>query len=203
VTEYGFYQFKRVPFGLKNAPAHVQRPMDAILAPFRWDFAMAFIDDIVVWSMTFEDHVSHVDQVLTALGEANLTLAETKCHFPYESVELLGHKVNRFGLSTQKAKVEAILQLPFPQTIKDAMIILGQFGYYRMFIQGYAEIAKPLTDGLRHPRSQVTKYQRKKEALKEQPSTDTLRKPSLKSSPERTPSARSNVPLNAKKHSNN
>ena len=67
-TDDGFWQFKRIPFGLKNAPAHVQHAIDNILSKFRWDFAMAFIDDIVIYSKTLEEHIEHVDKVLEALS---------------------------------------------------------------------------------------------------------------------------------------
>src|SRR4030095_9998814 len=129
--------------------AHVQRAIDNILAKFRWDFAMAFIDDIVIYSKMLEDHIGHVDQVLDALAAVGMTLEATKYHFAYDSIKLLGRRVSRFGLSTQEEKVAAIMELPFPTTIKMAQIILGQFNYYRGHIDQYAMIVKPLTDGLK------------------------------------------------------
>ena len=101
---------------MKNAPAHFQRTIDRILGSFRFDFALAFIDDIVVFSKSFDDHLSHVELVLDALLEAGMIMDEAKCHFCYKSIELLGHRVSRFGLSTQAEKVAAINALPFPRT---------------------------------------------------------------------------------------
>ena len=97
-TDDRFWQFKRIPFGLKNAPAHVERTIDNILSKFRWDFAMAFIDDIVIYSKTLEEHIKHVDKVLEALSTVGMTLEATKCHFAYDCIKLLGWQVSRFGL---------------------------------------------------------------------------------------------------------
>ena len=125
IAEDGFWEFIRVSFGL-NAPAHFQRTIDRILGSFRFDFALAFIDDIVIFSKSFDDHVKHVELVLDALLNAGMTLDEAKCHFCYKSIELLGHRVSRSGLSTQAEKVAAINALPFPRTIGQAMEILGR-----------------------------------------------------------------------------
>ena len=130
VTEDGIWVYKRLPFRLKNTPAHFQRTIDTILGQYRWDFAMAYIDDIIIFSKTFAEHLLHVELVLDALQQAGLTLKETKCHFCYESLELLGHHVSRLGLATMEEKVRAITELPFPKTIKKAMEVLGMFNYY-------------------------------------------------------------------------
>jgi hypothetical protein len=148
ITEDGFGEFIRVPFGLKNAPAHFQRTIDRILGTFRFDFAFAFIDDIVIFSKSFDDHLTHVELVLDALLNVGMTLDEAKCHFCYKSIELLGHRISRFGLSTQAEKVAPINGLSFPRTIGQAMEILGTFNYYHEFIERYSEIALPLTQGL-------------------------------------------------------
>ena len=148
ITEDGFYEFKRIPFGLKNAPAHFQRAMDTILANYRWDFALAYIDDIIIFSKSADEHILHVQLVLEALIKVGMTVDENKCHFGYEEIELLGHRVNRLGLSTQPQKVKAITDLPFPRTIKHGHQVVGQFNYYREFIKNYAEIAEPLTTAL-------------------------------------------------------
>jgi Reverse transcriptase (RNA-dependent DNA polymerase) len=81
VTDDGFYEFRRVPFGLKNAPAHFQRSIDTILGSYRYEFALAFIDDIVIYSRSLEDHLSHVSLVLQSLINVGMTVSEEKCHF--------------------------------------------------------------------------------------------------------------------------
>jgi hypothetical protein len=148
VTDDGFWEFKRVPFGLKNAPAHFQRAIDTILGSYRYEFALAFIDDIVIYSRTLFDHRRHVSLVLEALERVGMTVAEEKCHFAYESIELLGRRVGRLGLSTQEQKVKAIKDLPYPKTIGEASEIFGQFNYHRDFIRNFAEVALPITKAM-------------------------------------------------------
>src|SRR5438046_9346289 len=123
--------------------------MDAILSNYRWDFALTYIDDIVIFSQTFDKHLKHCSLVLEALEQIGLTLEETKCHFCYDDIELLSHHISHLGLSTQAEKVEAILAVPFPETIKKAQEVLGMFNYYRIFIEHFTWIATPLYDDLK------------------------------------------------------
>jgi hypothetical protein len=102
----------------------------------------------VIYSKTLEAHLLHVSAVLQALGNVGMTVSESKCHFAYESIELLGRRVNRLGLSTQEEKVKAIMQLPYPKTIGQASEIFGQFNYHRDFIKNFAEIALPITKAM-------------------------------------------------------
>lgn len=145
----GLWQYKRVPFGLKNAPSFFQAAMDGILGSMRWDFVLAYIDDVIIYSSMFEDHLRHLDSVLTAIGQVGMTLDERKCFFAYESLSLLGHRVNRLGLMTQPEKVKAIQALPFPKTVKGLQNVLGQFTYYRQFIPQFALAAAPLFAALK------------------------------------------------------
>lgn len=145
----GLWQYKRVPFGLKNAPSFFQAAIDAILGSMRWDFVLAYIDDVIIYSNTFEDHLRHLDAVLMAVKDVGMTLDERKCFFAYESLSLLGHRVNRLGLMTQPEKVRAIQELPFPRTVKGLQNVLGQFTYYRQFIEKFALIAAPLFAALK------------------------------------------------------
>src|SRR6202035_5717894 len=87
-----------------NGPSVFQRVMQNVLAPLLWIFALVYIDDIVIFSLTFEDHLQHIDQVLKAVTKSGVTLAVTKCHFAYQSLLLLGQKVSRLGLSTHKER---------------------------------------------------------------------------------------------------
>jgi hypothetical protein len=156
--EHGLWEFIRVPFGLKNAPAFFQRCIDEMISKYRWDFVLAYLDDIIIFSKTYEQHLEHVEKVLDTLSTAGLTLSEKKCHFAYKNIELLGRKVSRFGLSTQKQKVEAIMKLEFPRTVQDAYVVLGEFGYHRGFIDEYAIIAGPLTEGLGLTKEEKEKF---------------------------------------------
>lgn len=110
-THRGLFQFRRMPFGLKNGPSIFQRTMQNILAPYLWLFALVYIDDIVVYSRNYEEHLSHLDKVLEAIERSGLTLSPKKCHLFYSSILLLGHKVSRLGLSTHEEKVKAISEL--------------------------------------------------------------------------------------------
>lgn len=89
--------------------------MQTVLAPFLWIFALVYIDDIVVFSLTFDDHLKHLDLVFNAITAANITLSPPKCHLAYQSLLLLGQKVSRLGLFTYKEKVDAILELAEPR----------------------------------------------------------------------------------------
>ena len=140
----GLYQFKRMPFGYRNGPAVFQRVMQGILALFLWIFALVYIDDIVIFSKSFKDHLVHVNLVLKAIGDAKITLSPGKCHFGYQSLMLLGQKVLRLGLSTHKEKVDAILQLDNPKNVHDLQIFLGMMVYFSSYIPFYAWIVHPL-----------------------------------------------------------
>jgi hypothetical protein len=149
VTEDGFWEWIRMPFGLKNTPAHFQQTIDAVLGIYRWDCALTFIDDIIVYSKTTDEHLQHCSLVLDALKRLGLTVGEAKCHGCYDDIQLLRHRISRLGLSTLKEKVKAILAVPFPETIKNAQEALGMFNYYRIFVKHFAWIAAPLYDGLK------------------------------------------------------
>src|SRR6202035_2159345 len=127
-----------------NGPSVFQRVMQNVPAPFLWIFALVYIDDIVIFLLTFEDHLQHIDQVLKAVTKSGVTLAVTKCHFTYQSLLLLGQKVSRLGLSTHKEKVDAILQLEEPKNAHDLQVFLGMMVYFSAYIPFYAWIAGPL-----------------------------------------------------------
>ena len=107
-------------------------------------FALVYIDDIVIFSLTFEDHISHLDQVFKAIEKSGVTLTVTKCHFGYQSLLLLGQKVSRLGLLTHKEKVDAILQLDKPKNCHNLQVFLGMMVYFSAYIPFYAWIAGPL-----------------------------------------------------------
>ena len=98
-------------FGYKNSPSIFQCIMQNVLAPFLWIFALVYIDDIIIFSLTLEDHIFHLDHVFKAIEDSRVTLSVTKCHFGYQSLLLLGQKVSRLGLSEYFT-----LPHTFPQT---------------------------------------------------------------------------------------
>jgi hypothetical protein len=139
-----------MPFGFRNGPAVFQRIMQGVLAPYLWIFTLVYIDDIVIYSKSFEDHLSHVDAVLTAINKAHITLSASKCHFTYQSILLLGQKVSRLGLSTHKEKVDVILNLEYPKIVHELQVFLGMMVYFASYIPFYTWIVHPLFQLLKH-----------------------------------------------------
>jgi len=148
-THRGLFQFKRMPFGLRNGPSIFQRVMQGILSQYLWLFCLVYIDDIVVYSKSYEDHIDHLDLVLEAIEKAGITLSPSKCHLFYGSILLLGHKVSRLGLSTHLEKVKAILDLQRPRKLSQLQTFLGMVVYFSAFIPYYASICAPLFHLLR------------------------------------------------------
>src|ERR1700735_2926619 len=123
-----------MPFGYKNGLSIFQCIMQNVLAPFLWVFALVYIDDIIIFFLTFEDHISHLDQIFQAIEKSRVTLAITKCHFGYQSLLLLVQKVSQLGLSTHKEKVDAMLQLEEPKNCHDLQVFLGMMVYFFLCI---------------------------------------------------------------------
>ncbi len=142
-THRGLWQFRRMPFGYRNGPSVFQRVMQNVLAPFLWIFALVYIDDIVIFSLTFEDHLIHLEAVFKAIANANITLSPTKCHFAYQFLLLLGQKVSRLGLSTHREKVKAIADLDIPRNQSELQTFLGMMVYFSSYVPYYAWIAHP------------------------------------------------------------
>ncbi len=136
------YQWKFLPFGLKNAPAEFQRVMDRILA--RLDFVRCYIDDIVVYNDTVEEHQIHLQIVFERLKAHGLRLHPGKCKFFQESVEYLGHVIYPGGLGVQQAKVEAIACIPRPTDVTRVRAFIGLTNYYHRYVKGFSVMAKPL-----------------------------------------------------------
>lgn len=118
--------------------------MQNALAPYLFLFALVYIDGIVVYSRTFDDHMQHLDKVLKAISRAGVTLSPGKCHFGYHSLMLLGQKVSHLGLSTHKDKVKAIVDLAPPTNVHELQVFLDMMVYFSAYIPFYAWIAAPL-----------------------------------------------------------
>ena len=168
-TRYGHFEFTVLPFGLTNAPATFMRLMNDILRPYLDKFVLAFLDDVLIYSRTPEEHVLHVRQVLEALRQNKLYAKPSKCEFFKESVEFLGHIVSADGIRPVEDKVKAVLAWPTPTNLKELRAFLGLANYYRRFIRGFAGLAEPLTDLTRkdQPFVWAGAHQRAFEALKE------------------------------------
>lgn len=133
-----------MPFGLKNAPAHFQRIVSSIFAGL--ENVMAYIDDIIVISETFEEHVAHLREVFSIIKAKNLTVKPSKCRFFQHEVEFPGHFVGRGLLSPLEAKVHAITHYVRLVTKRGIRSFLGLINYYRRFVKNYSQIASPLYD---------------------------------------------------------
>ena len=137
-----------MPFGLTNAPAVFQRLMQQVISSLNKDFGMDFvsvyIDDILVFSRTLEEHLLHLQQVIKRVVEIGLKLKPTKCKFVRKELEYLGHVISREGLKPNPRLVDAVRNFPRPETAQETRRFLGLCSYYRKFIPRFAEVANPL-----------------------------------------------------------
>jgi deoxyuridine 5'-triphosphate nucleotidohydrolase len=140
----GLLEFTRLPFGLRNGPAVFQRIMNKVLARFLWLYVLVYIDDIVVYSSTFEDHLKHLDHILGAISRATITLSPPKCHIGYQSLILLGQRVSRLGVSTHQEKIDSVDAMKPPNKVKELQMFLGFVNYFASYIPFYTWITKPL-----------------------------------------------------------
>ena len=144
ITPSGKFQYKTMPQGIKNAPMVFQSLMDKILQGIQYKYAMAYIDDICVFSPTFEKHIEHLETIFKKFQEANLKLHPNKCKFAVNKVNFLGHVLTTEGVCPDPEKVQAVKSYPTPSNLKELRAFLGLSGYFRKFIQNYAQIARPL-----------------------------------------------------------
>lgn len=144
ITHNGLYEFHVLPFGLCNSPATFQRLMTHALHGLEWDICLVYIDDLIIFSRTFEDHLHHLEQVFKRLREAGVCLKPSKCYFVQTKVEYLGHIVSGESLSPNPNKIKAVQEFPLPTNATGVKAFLGLCNYYRHFIQGFAQIASPL-----------------------------------------------------------
>jgi hypothetical protein len=149
-TRYGHYEYLVLPFGLTNAPATFMHLMNSVFADFLDVFVIVFLDDILIFSRSVEEHTEHVRKVLQRLREHQLYANTKKCDFFQESITFLGHVVSGEGISMEPAKVKAIRDWPVLQSVEDVRSFLGLAGYYRRFVHSFSHIAAPLSNLLRN-----------------------------------------------------
>jgi hypothetical protein len=137
------FHWKFLPFGLKNAPAEFQRVMDQVLKGL--PFSRCYIDDVIIFSNTPEEHVKHLQQVFGRLQVWGLRLHHGKCRFFHDQLPYLGHMITPGGLGVQEAKVEALKRIPVPKDVSRLRAFMGLANYYRRFVRGFSVLAKPLT----------------------------------------------------------
>ncbi|XP_036140388.1 uncharacterized protein LOC118644842 [Monomorium pharaonis] len=148
-TPYGHYQFKRMPFGLKNAPATFQRLMDNVLSGLQGNELFVYMDDIVIYAKSLREHEIKFTRLMQRLRNANLKLQPDKCEFLRHEVAYLGHIIGSNGVRPDPGKINSIMNFPTPKTPKNIKQFLGLAGYYRRFIPNFSKTAKPLTNLLK------------------------------------------------------
>jgi hypothetical protein len=148
-THQGLYEFLVMPFGLTGAPATFQGIMNHIFEKLLRHGVLVFMDDILVYTATLDEHRKLLRQVLQILQDNQLLIKRTKCTFARSQIEYLGHVISGGGVATDPAKVEAVRTWPVPRNLKDIRGFLGLTGYYRKFIKNYGIISRPLTDMLK------------------------------------------------------
>ncbi|KAL2249932.1 UNVERIFIED_CONTAM: Retrovirus-related Pol polyprotein from transposon 17.6 [Sesamum indicum] len=141
---FGTFAYRRMPFGLCNAPATFQRCMVSIFSDFVEHFIEVFMDDFTVYGNSFEDCLGKLTKVLERCIEKNLVLNYEKCHFMVDQGLILGHIVSSRGIEVDKSKIDVIKSLPYPASVREIRSFLGHAGFYRRFIKDFSKIAQPL-----------------------------------------------------------
>jgi hypothetical protein len=144
-TRYGHYEFLVMPFGLTNAPAAFMDLMNRVFRDFLDRFVVVFIDDVLVYSKTREEHARHLEAVLQRLREHSLFAKLSKCEFWLGEVRFLGHVISGEGIAVDPEKIDAVVRWSQPRTVTEVRSFLGLAGYYRRFISGFAKLARSLT----------------------------------------------------------
>ena len=144
VGPLGFYECNRMPFGLTNAPATFQCLMESCLGDLHLNWCIIYLDDIIVFADTPEEHVKRLRDVFEKLAEAGLKLKPSKCEFFKSCVNYLGHVISKEGIECDPKKIEAVKNWPIPVTVTDVRSFLGFTNHYHRFIQGYAKITHSL-----------------------------------------------------------
>ncbi|MBW0488154.1 hypothetical protein O181_027869 [Austropuccinia psidii MF-1] len=145
ICHMGLYEYTRMPFGSKNVPDHCQRMMDTIFQEEMLEgWMVVYIDDIIIYSETLEDHVQYIDRVLNKCIPINVKISLKKCNFGQQELLALGHKVSYLTLAIDKNKVAAVLQKPVPRNIKEIQSLLGFASYYRSHIKHFVHITSSL-----------------------------------------------------------
>ncbi|GBG75628.1 hypothetical protein CBR_g20258 [Chara braunii] len=148
-TRYGHYEFIVMPFGLTNAPTTFQRCMNDLFRPWLDRFVVVYLDDILVFSKTLEEHQGHLRQVLEKLREANFKINAKKCDWAKTQVLYLGHVLDGDGVKLEDCKIAEIRDWPTPRTLTELHLFLGLAKYYRKFVRNFSTIVAPLRRLLR------------------------------------------------------
>lgn len=148
-THHGLFELLVIPFGLTNAPATFQSIMNTVFAPLLRKGVLVFMDDILIYAPSMEEHLRLLQQVFAILRDNQLFMKLSKCAFAQTEIEYLGHCISTKGVATEPSKIQAVKQWPVPKNIKELRGFLGLSGYYRKFIRHYGMPSKPLIELLK------------------------------------------------------
>ena len=151
VGPLGFFEFNRMPFGLVNAPATYQRLMEECFFGLHLDICYIYLDDLIIFSKTFEEQVDRLKKIFQRLREVNLKLSPKKCEFFKKKVRYVGHIVSSEGIEPDPQKIDKVKDWPTPTNPDEVRQFLGFVGYYRRFIQDFSKISRPLAELIPEP----------------------------------------------------
>lgn len=143
-TNFGLYEWNRLPFGLKNAPAIFNRVLRQILNKYRINFVAQYFDDLVIYSKNKEEHLQHLEELFSIFAQENIKLNFKKCVFAQEKINFLGYEIQKGTISPSNVNIESIKKLTPPTNVKELQRFLGSINVYHKFIDKYAEIRYPL-----------------------------------------------------------
>jgi hypothetical protein len=143
---FGHFEFLVMSFGLTNAPATFQSCMNHIFNRQLRKFLLVFFDDILIYNRTWEEHLRHLDEVLSIMQSQSLYAKESKCEFGMTKILYLGHIINAQGVQVHQENIQAILDWPTPRTLTELRGFFGLCSYYRRFVKGFSQLGAPLTD---------------------------------------------------------
>jgi len=146
ICEYGLYEFNCMPFGLCNAPSTFQREMNTLFKDVLYEFVLVYLDDIIIFSKSMDEHIQHLRTVFDLLTQENLKLKLSKCDFFKTKIKYLGHIITANGFHPDDGKIRSIIDYPEPLNVKQLTSFLGLANFYRKFVREYAEIAHYLTE---------------------------------------------------------
>lgn len=145
ITKYGLFEYTKMPFGLCNAPSKFQRCMELIFRGIQWKTLLIYIDDIILYSSSLNDHFEKLNEVLSRLKNTGLKLKSSKCEFIKDEVVYLGHVVCKDGIKPNPKVIESIKNWKVTESVKEVQRFLGLCNYYRQFVPKFREAASPLS----------------------------------------------------------
>ena len=145
-TKYGHFEFLVTPFGMTNSGATFERVMELALKGLQWHTCIIYIDDVIIFAKSYDEHIDRLKSVLERFRHANLKLKAKKCELVKSEVTFLGYKVNEHGIRPDPNNVAKVLQWPIPSNVTEVRQFLGLASYYRKHVRNFSSIAKPLND---------------------------------------------------------